>query len=92
MEGGGNGGNGGDIGNAGNDGNTSKDEDSNDDGNPELLAAAYGRTPNNLWLATPDADGNALATFFGNVPRTMPQTPQSAEHLAHAFAVQHLWE
>ena len=31
--------------------------DLNNDGNPELLAASYGRTPNNLWLAAPQGGG-----------------------------------
>jgi hypothetical protein len=32
--------------------------DLNDDGNPELLAASYGRTPNNLWLAAAQPGGS----------------------------------
>jgi hypothetical protein len=50
---------------------------------PVLSRAAWG-------IVEVDENGNTLATFSGNVPRSMPQTPQSAEHLAHAFAVQHL--
>ena len=37
-----------------------------------------------------DDEGRVLASLSGNVPATMPQTPQSGEHLGHAYAVQHL--
>ena len=36
-----------------------------------------------------DDNGKVLASLSGNVPATMPQTPQFGEHLAHGYAVQY---
>ena len=52
-------------------------------GDPILSRASWG-------IVEVSDDGDVLATFSGNVPATMPQTPQSGEHIAHAFAVEHL--
>ena len=48
---------------------------------PILSRASWG-------IVQVDAGGNVEASVFGNVPASLPQTPQSGEHLGHAYSVQ----